>query len=159
MNNNWNNWTYGSGYSQMTDVADIATRDAGTWVDKQLVRVLDATADTSVNANWAIYQWDADGEIWTKISEGESIDVVRQTTTTITTSGWSLVSGVYEKSISVGGIESYHIVTVVPDNADYQTVLDAQFLPRTESSTGAVKVFAVNVPAANIGVTLTILTT
>jgi hypothetical protein len=77
-------------------------------------------------------------------------------TATLTTAGWSLVSGVYEQSISDANITTSSVVDIIPDNSAAATVSAAQVLPRTDSSSGAVKVYATNLPTANIGVTLNI---
>ncbi len=76
---------------------------------------------------------------------------------TVATGAWSLVSGVYEASISDAAILSTSIVNVIPDNASASTVRTAQMLPRTDSSAGAVKIYSTNLPAATITVTLNIL--
>ena len=75
---------------------------------------------------------------------------------TVTTGSWSLVSGVYEASISDSAILSTSIVDVIPNNADASTVRTAGLLPRTDSSAGAVKIYATSAPAATITVTLNI---
>jgi hypothetical protein len=53
-------------------------------------------------------------------------------------------------------ITAASIVDVIPDNADIATVIAASILPRTDSAAGSVKVYAQNLPAANIGVTINI---
>lgn len=56
-------------------VADIAARNALTGVTTgDIVYVVDASADATVDAGWAVYMWQ--GAAWSKISEQESIDVV-----------------------------------------------------------------------------------
>lgn len=75
---------------------------------------------------------------------------------TVLTGAWSLVSGVYEASISDSAILSTSIVNVIPDNASAATIRTAQMLPRTDSSTGSVKIYSTNLPAASITVTLNI---
>jgi len=75
---------------------------------------------------------------------------------TVATGAWSLVSGVYEASISDAAILSTSIVNVIPDNASAATIRTAQMLPRTDSSTGSVKIYSTNLPAASITVTLNI---
>lgn len=82
--------------------------------------------------------------------------VTQVTSKTVATGAWSLVSGVYEASISDGAILSTSIVDVIPDNASASTVRTAEVLPRTDSSTGSVKIYATNAPAASITVTLNI---
>jgi hypothetical protein len=75
---------------------------------------------------------------------------------TVLTGAWSLVSGVYEASISDANILSTSIVNVIPDNGSAATIRTAQMLPRTDSSAGAVKIYSTNLPAASITVTLNI---
>lgn len=82
--------------------------------------------------------------------------VTQITGKTVTTGAWSLVSGVYEASISDSAILSTSIVDVIPDNGSASTVRTAQVLPRTDSSTGSVKIYSTNLPAATITVTLNI---
>lgn len=75
---------------------------------------------------------------------------------TVLTGAWSLVSGVYEASISDAAILSTSIVDVIPNNTDASTIRTAGLLPRTDSSAGAVKIYATSAPAATITVTLNI---
>lgn len=82
--------------------------------------------------------------------------VTQITGKTVATGAWSLVSGVYEASISDSAILSTSIVDVIPDNGSASTVRTAQVLPRTDSSTGSVKIYSTNLPAATITVTLNI---
>lgn len=82
--------------------------------------------------------------------------VTQVTGKTVATGAWSLVSGFYEASISDSAILSTSIVDVIPDNGSAATVSTAEVLPRTDSSTGSVKIYANNAPAATITVTLNI---
>jgi hypothetical protein len=75
---------------------------------------------------------------------------------TVATGAWSLVSGLYEASISDGNILSTSIVDVIPSNSSISVVNAAQMLPQTDSSAGAVKIYATNLPTASITVTLNI---
>jgi len=75
---------------------------------------------------------------------------------TVATGAWSLVSGFYEASISDAGISASSIVDVIPDNASAATAATAGVLPRTDSSSGAVKIYATATPAATLTVTLNI---
>jgi len=77
-------------------------------------------------------------------------------TATLSTGSWSLVGGLQEQSISDANITASSVVDIIPDNAAASVVSAAQVLPRTDSSSGAVKVYATNLPIANIGVTLNI---
>jgi hypothetical protein len=82
--------------------------------------------------------------------------VTQVTGKTVATGAWSLVSGVYEASISDSAILSTSIVDVIPDNGSAATIRTAQMLPRTDSSTGSVKIYSTNLPGASITVTLNI---
>jgi hypothetical protein len=75
---------------------------------------------------------------------------------TVATGAWSLVSGFYEASISDAAISATSIVDVIPDNASAATAATAGVLPRTDSSSGAVKIYATATPAATLTVTLNI---
>jgi hypothetical protein len=81
---------------------------------------------------------------------------IQVTSVTVLTSAFSLVSGLYEASISNANILATSIVEVIPANASYTVVRDAEFLPQTDSSAGAVKIYCVNLPASDIVVTLNI---
>jgi hypothetical protein len=76
---------------------------------------------------------------------------------TVATGAWSLVSGFYEASISDSAILSTSIVNIIPDNASASVAATAGVLPRTDSSTGSVKIYATAVPASTLTVTLNIL--
>jgi len=78
------------------------------------------------------------------------------TSVTVLQASWSLVSGLYEYDISDANILSTSIVDVIPANADYATVVAAQLLPENVSSSGQVKIFAVNQPTVDFDVTLNI---
>jgi hypothetical protein len=83
--------------------------------------------------------------------------IIQVTDKILNVGGWSLVGELYEQSISDASITATSVVDVVPNNADYATVSTAVFLPRTDSSTEAVKVYCRNLPTSNITVTINIL--
>jgi hypothetical protein len=83
--------------------------------------------------------------------------VTQVTSKTVATGAWSLVSGFYEASISDSAILSTSIVDVIPDNASASVAATAGVLPRTDSSTGSVKIYATSTPASTLTVTLNIL--
>lgn len=57
-------------------VADILARDAITNLyDNKLVFVMDATGDTTVISGWAMYIYSIASLSWTKIIDGESLDI------------------------------------------------------------------------------------
>lgn len=82
--------------------------------------------------------------------------VTQVTPVTVLAASFTLVSGFYEASIANAGILATSIVDVIPANASFTIVSDAQFLPQTDSSVGSVKVYCVNLPAGDITVTLNI---
>jgi hypothetical protein len=94
---------------------------------------------------------------WKKILTTDTFTQV--TGVTIATTGWSLNGSIYEYSISNANITSTSIVDVIPDNADLSVAQTAAIYPRTESSSGSVKIFADAVPTATIGCTLNIIET
>ena len=66
-----------SATSLVPNVADITARDAmSNLADGTQVRVLDASADPSVDSGWAIYTYVGSTSSWSKIAEQESLDVV-----------------------------------------------------------------------------------
>jgi hypothetical protein len=82
--------------------------------------------------------------------------ILQVSSLTLTTAGWSLVGGLYEQDLANANITAASIVDVIPDNAAISTVIAAGILPRTDSAAGSVKVYAQNLPTANIGVTINI---
>jgi hypothetical protein len=79
-----------------------------------------------------------------------------QASATLTTAGWSLVSGLQEQVLSNANITASSSVDIIPNNADIDIVIAAQILPKTDAQSGGVKVYAKNLPTGNIGVTLQI---
>jgi hypothetical protein len=73
---------------------------------------------------------------------------------TLLVEGWTLVEGLYEYELANSNITTTTMVDVIPINADVQIAIDAQVLARTESSTGKVIIYSINLPTANIGVTI-----
>ena len=67
-------------FSKPRVVDTIAERDALVLTTNTLVMVKDATGDSSVTSGAALYFYDADAtlptDVWTKVSEYESLDVV-----------------------------------------------------------------------------------
>lgn len=84
------------------------------------------------------------------------IGVAQINSLTLLSTGWSLVSGLYEYDLANANITASTLVDIIPINADIQIVIDAQVLARTTSSAGSVKIYAINEPTANIGVTITL---
>lgn len=100
------------------------------------------------------------GRIVYRITNGQLqdglVDVLQVTPVTLTTGGWTLVSGLYEYDYTNANILSTSIVDVIPDNASIATVKAADIMPSTLSSAGNVKLYATNLPASNITVTINI---
>jgi hypothetical protein len=74
----------------------------------------------------------------------------------LTGASWSLVSGFYEYNHSDAAITSTSVVEVIPDNASISIVNAAAVLPRTDSATASVKLYATNLPTGNITTTINI---
>jgi hypothetical protein len=84
------------------------------------------------------------------------LTVLQVTPVTLTAASWSLVSGLYEYTYSNVAITSTSIVDVIPANSTIAIVQAAQVLPATLSSAGSVKLYATNLPTANIIVSINI---
>jgi len=89
----------------------------------------------------------------TVVLPGKPIEVV---SLTLVQANWTLVSGLYEYDLANANITATAIVDVIPDNTDIAIVKAAEILPRTESSTGSVKIYSTNEPTDDIGVTINI---
>lgn len=74
----------------------------------------------------------------------------------LTGASWSLVSGFYEYNHSDAAITSTSVVEVIPYNASISIVNAAAILPRTDSATASVKLYATNLPTGNITTTINI---
>lgn len=84
------------------------------------------------------------------------VDVVQVTPVTLTTGGWTLISGLYEYNYSNANILSTSIVDVIPSNASVSVVKAADIMPSTLSSAGSVKLYANAAPLSDIVVTINI---
>jgi hypothetical protein len=118
-----------------------------------------SSAPSSPGSGYHRFYAKTDGGLYSKNSAGTERNLgigYTQVTKTLTTGAWSLVSGLYEQDVSDSAITSASVVDVIPDNADIATVKTAEVLPKTVSASGSVKVYATNLPGADIGVTLTI---
>lgn len=107
--------------------------------------------------------WNTGTSVWENLTPANArtaLDVSKKIlqvgSLTLTTAGWSLVSGLYEQDLAEANITAASIVDVIPDNAAIATVIAAGILPRTDSAAGSVKVYSQNLPTANIGVTINI---
>ena len=84
------------------------------------------------------------------------LSVLQVTPITLTTGGWSLVSGLYEYTYSNANILSTSIVDVIPASSTIAIVKAADIMPSTSSASGSVKIYATNLPTASIIVTFNI---
>jgi len=78
------------------------------------------------------------------------------TSITLSVLGWTLVGDLYEYDYANAAIKSISVVDIVPSNSTIEIVKSASILPETISSTGSVKIYAENLPTADIVVTLNI---
>lgn len=122
---------------------------------------LSAPASLSANTNYILPSADgSNGQVLSTNGSGSLSFITKKVTSvsgkTVATGAWSLVSGVYEASISDGAISASSIVDVIPNNADASVIRTAGLLPRTDSSAGAVKIYSTAAPTATITVTLNI---
>ena len=92
----------------------------------------------------------------TQTALNTKIGVLQVTSVTLTTVGWSLVSGLYEYTYSNANILSTSIVDIIPDNSTISIVKAADIMPSTSSASGSVKIYATNLPTASIIVTINI---
>ncbi|CAB4153481.1 Collagen triple helix repeat [uncultured Caudovirales phage] len=99
----------------------------------------------------------ANGTNGTSGTSGASgITITQVTGVVLTGASWSLVSGFYEYNHSDAAITSTSVVEVIPDNASISIVNAAAVLPRTDSATASVKLYATNLPTGNITTTINI---
>jgi len=141
------------GTTPAISITAATTSAAGSMssADKTKLDGIAAGAEVNVNADWNAVSGDA------QILNKPTIPSITQVTgKTVATGAWSLVSGIYEASISDAAITATSIVNIIPDNASAATIRTAQMLPQTDSSSGAVKIYSTNAPAATITVTLNI---
>ena len=74
----------------------------------------------------------------------------------VLTTGWTLVSGIYEKIISDASILATSVVYIVPENDDLDIIRNAEVYPKTLSGVGTVTIYAKTIPTASFTVTLNI---
>lgn len=87
---------------------------------------------------------------------GPAWQLIQVPNVVITSAGWTLVNGLYEKVLTNANITALKAVDVIPDNSAFDVISEAVIYPRTESSEGSVKIFALNIPTADFTVTLNI---
>lgn len=88
---------------------------------------------------------------------GSSSITAQVTGVTLLSTGWSLISGLYQYTYSNVNITSLSIIDIIPDNETIDIVIEAKILPKTVSATGYVVCYAVNLPTGDIGVTINII--
>jgi len=103
-----------------------------------------------------VLTYDSVTNLWKNETPAAGLTVTQVTPVTLTAASWTLVSGLYEYTYSNGIITSASIVDVIPANSTIAIVQAAQVLPATLSSAGSVKLYATNLPTANIIVSINI---
>lgn len=89
-------------------------------------------------------------------AQGPAGEIEQVTNVIVDQTGWTFDSGLWYYDITDSNILSDSIVDIIPSNADYPIVAAAQLLPESVSSTGEVRIFAVNEPTDDFSVTLNI---
>ena len=74
----------------------------------------------------------------------------------VSNTGWNLVGGIYQKSISNAQIFTTSVVYIVPENADLNIVQNAEIYPKTLSGAGTVTIYAKTIPTGSFTITLNI---
>lgn len=100
----------------------------------------------------------------TKVDLAELADIVEEkaakpiviTPVVVSNTGWNLVGGIYQKSISNAQILTTSVVYIVPENADLDTIQNAEVYPKTLSGAGTVTIYAKTIPTGSFTVTLNI---
>ena len=92
----------------------------------------------------------------TSLLEYVTKTVTQITGKTVATGAWALSGGFYKATISDSAILSTSVVDVIPDNASASVVSAAGMLPRTDSATGSVDIYATSIPSDTITVTLNV---
>lgn len=93
------------------------------------------------------------GGAWVEVINQKPIQV---TGITLTSTSWTLVSGLYEYDLANSNITANSIVDIIPMNSTIDIAIAAIVLPETDSSTGSVKLYAKNEPTADIDITINI---
>jgi len=103
-----------------------------------------------------VLQYESATSLWKNKTLPNGLTLQQITPVTIASSGWSLVSGLYEYTYSNANITSTSVVDVIPSNSTISIVQSAQILPSTLSATGSVKLYSTNLPSADFLVTINI---
>ena len=118
--------------------------------------VSDLTVQVNVrkaNLDDAITEAEASATVATEAAQSMPLQI---TPITLAVAGWALVGDLYEYDYANVAIKSISVVDIVPSNSTIEIVKSASILPETISSTGSVKIYAENLPTADIVVTLNI---
>lgn len=150
-------WDILNKIAQLTKVISNISTSGGSGVQSVTGNVVDntdplnpvVTAVSSVTGN-VIDNTDPENPVVTADA------TIQVTPVTVLASAFTLVSGLYEATIADANILATSIVEVIPANASYTIIKNAEFLPQTDSSAGSVKIYSVNAPASDIVVTLNI---
>ena len=100
----------------------------------------------------------------TKVDLAELADIVEEkaakpiviTPVVVSNTGWNLVGGIYQKSISNAQFLTTSVVYIVPENATLDIIQNAEVYPKTLSGNGIVTIYAKVLPTASFTVTLNI---
>lgn len=100
----------------------------------------------------------------TKVDLAELVDIVGEkaakpiviTPVVVSNTGWNLVGGIYQKSISNAQILTTSVVYIVPENATLDIIQNAEVYPKTLSGNGIVTIYAKTIPTGSFTVTLNI---
>jgi len=133
-------WNATSGVAEILNKPTIPSI-AGLVPETRTLTINGTSYDLSANRSWTITA---------------GLTVLQVTPVTLTAASWSLVSGLYEYTYSNVNITSTSIVDVIPANSTIAIVQAAQVLPATLSSAGSVKLYATNLPTADIIVSINI---
>lgn len=150
--------------NQSVEVAEMITKNI--WirttngglvqVGANAYQVAVAEGFVGTESEWLATLIGAKGDKGDKGDTGAAWQIVQVPNVVIYTAGWFLVNGLYEYTLGNGNITAAKVVDVIPDNSAFDVVSEAVIYPRTESSEGSVKIFALNIPTAQFTVTLNI---
>ena len=84
---------------------------------------------------------------------------VQVTGLTLEDDGWTSESGLYYYDLANAAIKANSFVEIIPINEDYLIVKAADILPEIDITAGNARIYAVNEPTDDIGITIYITTT
>jgi hypothetical protein len=111
------------------------------------------------NAGWVEWRYVGDAT-WTQLYEipeggGGGASVI-QATGTLVVANWVADDSLKKYVLSNANITATSSVEVIPANASYDVLVAAQPMPATVSATGTVTIWAKNIPASDVPVTINI---